>query len=289
MPTCSSSTDLVKSCRHERLHVSHKAIAGRAWIDGIRFDHGSTTLLGVLHRCFDDLSGQSLSTQVSTNEEAGQRPYLLGQFANPVRATKITVGWPRRDRAPCNGLPFGIAQQSDRRLIADVLMYRKFAIHALVGFRACSPNHAPAGFRATSALEQALKISPARGVYFVKLQFGHAHSDTSTAPAFNVAIGSFTSFTPRQLDVCFTPESHRQSGHSISTARGHQRSFDHLRQRLSHAVAQVILTMSGNCQDFSRSTSVSTPSTSCVYPSWPDWPEFLADRFSKFEAALPIS
>src|SRR5690349_9044126 len=54
-------------------------------------------------------------------------------------------------------------------------MYRKFAIHALTGFRTCSPNHAPAGFRATSALEQALKISPARGIYFMKLQFGHTH------------------------------------------------------------------------------------------------------------------
>jgi hypothetical protein len=69
-------------------------------------------------------------------------------------------------------------------------MYRKFAIHALIGFRACSPNHAPAGFRATSALEQALKISPARGIYFMKLQFGHTHTDTATAPAFNVAFGS---------------------------------------------------------------------------------------------------
>jgi hypothetical protein len=62
-------------------------------------------------------------------------------------------------------------------------MYRKFAIHALIGFRTCSPNHAPAGFRATSALEQALKISPARGI--MKLQFGHTHNDTATAPAFN--------------------------------------------------------------------------------------------------------
>src|SRR3954463_9388937 len=78
MPTCSSSANFVKSCRYERLYVSHKVIAGGAWIDGIRFDHGSTTLLGVLHRCFDDLFGQSLSTQVSTNEEAGQRPYLFG-------------------------------------------------------------------------------------------------------------------------------------------------------------------------------------------------------------------
>src|SRR6185503_1183773 len=51
MPTCSGSANLVKSCRYERLYVSHKAIAGGAWIDGIRFDHGSTTLLGVLHRC----------------------------------------------------------------------------------------------------------------------------------------------------------------------------------------------------------------------------------------------
>src|SRR3954452_7918337 len=85
MPTCSSSANLVKSCRYERLYVSHKAIAGGAWIDGIRFDHGSTTLLGVLHRCFDDLFGQSLSTQGSTNEEAGQRPYLFGYFASPVR------------------------------------------------------------------------------------------------------------------------------------------------------------------------------------------------------------
>jgi hypothetical protein len=78
MPTCSSSANLVKSCRYERLYVSHKAIAGGAWIDGIRFDHGSTTLPGVLHRCFDDLFGQPLSTQVPTNEEAGQRPYLFG-------------------------------------------------------------------------------------------------------------------------------------------------------------------------------------------------------------------
>jgi hypothetical protein len=78
----------------------------------------------------------------------------------------------------------------DRRLIADVPTYRKFAIHALLGFRTCSPNHAPAGFRATSALEQALKISPARGIYFMKLQFGHTHNDTATAPAFNVAFGS---------------------------------------------------------------------------------------------------
>jgi hypothetical protein len=69
-------------------------------------------------------------------------------------------------------------------------MYRKFAILALSGFRTCSPNHAPAGFRATSALKQALKISPARGIYSMKLQFGHAHNDTATAPAFNVASGS---------------------------------------------------------------------------------------------------
>jgi hypothetical protein len=72
-------------------------------------------------------------------------------------------------------------------------MYRRFAIHALIGFRTCSPNHAPAGFRATSALEQALKISPARGIYFMKLQFGHTHNDTATAPAFNVASGSISS------------------------------------------------------------------------------------------------
>jgi hypothetical protein len=52
-------------------------------------------------------------------------------------------------------------------------MYRKFAIHALIRFRTCSPNHAPAGFRAASALEQALKIAPARGTYFMKLQFEH--------------------------------------------------------------------------------------------------------------------
>jgi hypothetical protein len=66
-------------------------------------------------------------------------------------------------------------------------MYRKFAIHALIGFRTCSPNHAPAGFRAASALEQALKISPARGIYFMKLQFAHTDNDIAAAPAFNVA------------------------------------------------------------------------------------------------------
>jgi hypothetical protein len=75
MPTRSCSADLTKSCCYKRLDVSHKTIAGRAWINGIRFDNGRSTLLGVLHRCFDDLFRQSLSTQLSTNKKADQRPY----------------------------------------------------------------------------------------------------------------------------------------------------------------------------------------------------------------------
>jgi hypothetical protein len=113
MPTRSCSADLTKSCCYKRLDVSHKTIAGRAWINGIRFDNGRSTLLGVLHRCFDDLFRQSLSTQLSTNKKADQRPYLFRTFSSVVRTAKVTVCWPRGDRAPCNGLTFGIAEQPD--------------------------------------------------------------------------------------------------------------------------------------------------------------------------------
>ncbi|MGC2055539.1 MAG: hypothetical protein WA665_18780, partial [Pseudolabrys sp.] len=67
------------------------------------------------------------------------------------------------------------------------------------------------GFRATSALEQALKISPACGIYFMKLQFGHTHSDTATAPAFNVRftpIADIRSLVNLMMCKCFV-------GHSL--------------------------------------------------------------------------
>jgi hypothetical protein len=162
MPTRSCSADLTKSCCYKRLDVSHKTIAGRAWINGIRFDNGRSTLLGVLHRCFDDLFRQS----------------LFRTFDSVVRTAKVTVCWPRGDRAPCNGLTFGIAEQPDWHVIADILPYRSFPIRTLSGFGTGSPYHAPAVFWSTPALEQALEISPACSSYFVKLKIGHAFHDS---------------------------------------------------------------------------------------------------------------
>jgi hypothetical protein len=179
MPTRSCSADFTKSCCYKRLYVSHKTIAGRAWINGIRFDNCRSTLLGVLHRCFDDLFRQSLSTQLSTNKKADQRPYLFRTFASVVRTAKVTVCWPRGDRAPCNGLTFGIAEQPDWHVIADILLYCSFPIRTLGGFGAGSPYHAPAAFWSTPALEQALEISPACSIYFVKLEIGHALIDST--------------------------------------------------------------------------------------------------------------
>jgi hypothetical protein len=114
MPTRSCSADLTKSRCCKRLYISHEAIAGRAWINGIGFDNGRSALLGVLHRCFDDLFRQSLSAQLSTNKKADQRPHLLRPVAGVVRTAQVTVCRPRGDRAPCNGLTFGIAEQPDR-------------------------------------------------------------------------------------------------------------------------------------------------------------------------------
>src|SRR4029077_1487242 len=95
MPTRSCSADLTKPCCYKPLYVSHKTIAGRAWINGIRFDNGRSTLLGALHRCFDDLFRQSLSAQLSTNEKADQRPYLFRKFAasfGPPRSRYVGLG-----------------------------------------------------------------------------------------------------------------------------------------------------------------------------------------------------
>jgi hypothetical protein len=41
----------------------------------------------------------------------------------------------------------------------------------------------------------------------MKLQFGHTHSDTATAPAFNVAFGSKADICSAKRHVRFTPES----------------------------------------------------------------------------------
>jgi hypothetical protein len=183
MPTRSCSADLTKSCSDKRLYVSHEAIAGRVRINGIRFDNGRSTLLGVLYRCFDDLFHQSLSAQLSTNKKADQRPYLFRTFASVVRTAKVTVCRPRGDRAPCNGLTFAIAEQPDRHVIADILPHCRFPIRTLGGFGTGSPHHAPAGFWATPALEQTLEIAPACGVYFVKLKVEHAFHDSESVRA----------------------------------------------------------------------------------------------------------
>jgi hypothetical protein len=185
MPTRSCSADLTKSCCYKRLYVSHKTIAGRAWINGIRFNNGRSTLLGALHRCFDDLFRQSLSAQLSTNEKADQRPYLFRTFDSVVRTAKVTVRWPRGDRAPCNGLTFGIAEQPDWHVIANILLYCSFPIRTLSGFGTGSPHHAPAVFWSTPALEQALEISPARSIYVVKLKIKHALHDSESARSCN--------------------------------------------------------------------------------------------------------
>jgi hypothetical protein len=121
MPTRSCSADLTKSCCYKRLYVSHKTIAGRAWINGIRFNNGRSTLLGALHRCFDDLFRQSLSAQLSTNEKADQRPYLFRTFDSVVRTAKVTVCWPRGDRAPCNGLQAARMTDDDKAAAAEIL------------------------------------------------------------------------------------------------------------------------------------------------------------------------
>ena len=200
MPTRSCSADLTKSCCYKRLDVSHKTIAGRAWINGIRFDNGRSTLLGVLHRCFDDLFRQSLSTQLSTNKKADQRPYLFRTFSSVVRTAKVTVCWPRGDRAPCNGLTFGIAEQPDWHVIADILPYRSFPIRTLSGFGTGSPYHAPAVFWCTPALEQALEISPACSSYFVKLKIGHAFHDSD-------ALRRIGRINQRHSPLCRVPRS----------------------------------------------------------------------------------
>lgn len=189
MPTRSCSADLTKSCCYKRLYVSHKTIAGRAWINGIRFNNGRSTLLGALHRCFDDLFRQSLSAQLSTNEKADQRPYLFRTFDSVVRTAKVTVCWPRGDRAPCNGLTFGIAEQPDWHVIADILLYRSFPIRTLSGLGTGSPHHAPAVFWSAPALEQALEISPACGIYVVKLKTKHALHDSESARWCNQCTG----------------------------------------------------------------------------------------------------
>ncbi len=190
MPTLSCPADLAKSCCCKRLHVSHKTIAGRSRINGIRFDHGRSTLPGVLHRCFDDLFRQSLSAQLATNEKADQRPYLFRTFDSVVRTAKVTICWPRGDRAPCNGLTFGIAEQPDRHVIADVLLYCSFPIRTLRGFGAGSPHHAPAVFWSAPALEQALEISPACSIYVVKLKLEHALHDSEAARWCNQCTGA---------------------------------------------------------------------------------------------------
>jgi hypothetical protein len=189
MPTHSCSADLTKSCCYKRLYVSHKTIAGRVRINGIRFDNGRSTLLGALHRCFDDLFRQSLSAQLPTNEKADQRPYLFRTFAGVIRTAKVTVCWPRGDRAPCNGLTFGIAEQPDWHVIADILLYCSFPIRTLSGFGTASPHHAPAVFWSTPALEQALEISPACSIYFVKLKIKHALHNSEFARSCNQCNG----------------------------------------------------------------------------------------------------
>ena len=48
----------------------------------------------------------------------------------------------------------------------------------------------------------------------MKLQFGHTHSDTATAPAFNVAFGSLADILRCGSDVRFTPKADMCSAHA---------------------------------------------------------------------------
>jgi hypothetical protein len=125
-----------------------------------------------------------------------QRPYLFRTFDSVVRTAKVTVCWPRGDRAPCNGLTFGIAEQPDWHVIADILPYRSFPIRTLSGFGTGSPYHAPAVFWSTPALEQALEISPACSIYIVILKSKHALHDSESARSCNQRNGSRAALPP---------------------------------------------------------------------------------------------
>src|SRR5215204_4580329 len=56
----------------------------------------------------------------------------------------------------------------------------------------------------------------------MKLQFGHTHRDTATAPAFNVAFGSFTSFrnTSSILPLGSTKRTSLRGGQTLMHFRG---------------------------------------------------------------------
>ena len=193
MPSHASSPGFMKPCVLEHLDVSHEAVAGRVGINWIRFDDGRAALLGVLHRCFNNLTSQSLTAQLSPDEKADQRPDMLGTVANVAQAAELTVRRPRCDRAPRNGLALGIAEQPDRNVTADQLPHRSFAICPFCGFGASSPYHAPARLWSTSALEQALEVSPPCIVHFVKLEVGHVQPYIASADAFNDRSGPPTS------------------------------------------------------------------------------------------------
>src|SRR5262249_14872122 len=65
--------------------------------------------------------------------------------------------------------------------VANVSPHRRFPVRTLRRLGPRSPDHAPAGFRSTATLKQALEIIPAGRVDFVKGDGEHAADDSDAS------------------------------------------------------------------------------------------------------------
>src|SRR5437899_1898718 len=147
MATRASFADLLEACLPKGVDKAHEAIAGRVRIDRIGLDDFCAMPPRFGDRSREQLLGRSLAAPFTLHEEAGERPHRVGLVREIVRPAELPIGWPRRDRAPCDRLLAEIAENSHRHAVCDACVQGRLAdlAVALSGFVGhWAPGHAPA-------------------------------------------------------------------------------------------------------------------------------------------------
>ncbi len=142
----------------------------------VAFDYARALLAGILGRGIQQLGREPTLTEWFRHEETHHRPHwlLIHRFQNSgVR--KNTVGFTRRERAPCHRLSMSVSQEPGRWAQLDDPFHRPPIARALVllevGAHESGP-HAPAAAARAAFAEKSFEIFPAIRCERLKFQSG---------------------------------------------------------------------------------------------------------------------